>query len=86
MQGLIIQLLSSLITILYFAIFGRVIIDWLIVAGIMRHDNPLRFALIRVTEPILAPIRRYARVGMVDLSPMVAILLLMAIQWILARA
>ena len=81
----IVQLLSALITLLYFALFGRVILDWLIVAGIMRYDNPLRYALIRITEPILAPIRRYARIGMIDLSPMVAIIILMVIQRVLAQ-
>ena len=76
----ILRLVSSLLAFLTMAIFARVVLDWLIVGGIMRPNNPLREAVIRITEPILAPIRRYARIGMIDLSPMVAILILSMIQ------
>ena len=80
----VLQLVNALITFLSLAIFGRIILDWLIVGGIMRQGNPLREAMIRITEPILAPIRRYAHIGMIDLSPMVAIIILMLIQQALA--
>lgn len=73
-------LISYLISLYIFAIFGRVILDWLIVGGVMRHNHPIRDALIRITEPVLAPIRRYARIGMIDLSPMAAILILSVIR------
>jgi uncharacterized protein YggT (Ycf19 family) len=73
-------LISTLLGFLTVAIFARVILDWLIVGGIMQSNNPLRAAVIRITEPILAPIRRYARIGAIDLSPMVAILILTVIQ------
>ena len=63
------SLLNAIITVLYLAILGRVILDWLIIGKVMRPDSPIRAALISVTEPFLAPIRRYARVGMIDLSP-----------------
>ena len=76
------SLISTLLGFLTIAIFARVILDWLIVGGIMRPNNPLREAIIRVTEPILAPIRRYARIGMIDLSPMVAIIILVFIKGI----
>ena len=76
----ILRLVSSLLAFLTMAIFARVVLDWLIVGGIMRPNNPLREAVIRITEPILAPIRRYARIGMIDLSPMVAILILSMLQ------
>ena len=79
-MDLILRLISSLLAFLTMAIFARVVLDWLIVGGIMRPNNPLREAVIRITEPILAPIRRYARIGMIDLSPMVAILILSMIQ------
>ena len=74
------SLIRDLLTLLTFAIIARVILDWLIVGGIMQYNNPLRTAVIRITEPILAPIRRYARIGMIDLSPMVAIIVLSVIQ------
>ena len=81
-------LLNYLITLLIFAILGRVILDWLVVGGLLRYDNALfrgRSALIYITEPVLAPIRRFTRMGMIDLSPMVAIILLSIFQQFVAR-
>ena len=80
------NLVNAIITALYLAILGRVILDWLIIGNVMRPDNPIRYALITITEPFLAPIRRYARVGMIDLSPMVAIFILIIIQNVVARS
>ena len=77
------NLLSFLITIYTFAIFGRVILDWLVVGGVMRNESslrPIRDILVRITEPVLAPLRRYARIGTIDLSPMAAIIILSIIQ------
>jgi uncharacterized protein YggT (Ycf19 family) len=45
----------------------------------MKNDSPLtvvRNLLVQITEPILAPLRRFARIGTIDLSPMVAIIIL----------
>jgi YggT family protein len=81
------DLLSFLITLLTFAILARVIFDWLIVGGIIRHDSPIRpirDVVVMITEPILAPIRRYARIGTIDLSPMAAILILSVIRQVVA--
>ena len=51
------------------AIFLRVIFSWI---G-FDPDNPIYGFVHEVTEPILAPIRRLMpRMGMIDLSPMVA--------------
>ena len=80
----LLRLTSYLITFLIFAIFARVVLDWLIVGGIMRPNNPLRDMTIRITEPILAPLRRYTRIGMIDLSSMVAIIILTIIQKLVA--
>ena len=74
------EIINALIGLLTLAILGRVILDWLIVARIMQYDSPIRYVLIRITEPILGPIRRYARIGMIDMSPMVAIFILVIIQ------
>ncbi len=47
-------------------------------------NNFLVVFLVTITEPILSPLRRIVpRLDMIDLSPMVAILLLMLISWIL---
>lgn len=62
--------------ILSVGIFIRVIASWV---G-MDPGNPLVVVLHDITEPILAPIRQIMpRMGMLDLSPMVAIILLQLI-------
>ena len=87
MIELFIALLDSLIFFLTLAIFARVIVDWLLVAGIVKYENvivTIHQSLLVVTEPILYPIRKYARIGMIDLSPMVAIIVLSTVGRILS--
>ena len=46
----------------------------------LEPGNPFVVFLNDITEPILAPIRQYMpRIGMLDLSPMIAIILLQLI-------
>lgn len=68
--------LSLLITLLIIAIFVRAILSWFN----MDPRNPLIEALNAVTEPILEPIRRFMPHLGIDLSPMIAIILLSVIQ------
>ncbi len=64
------------------AIFFRIILSWV---G-MDPQNPVVVFLHEITEPILAPIRQFMpRMGMLDLSPMVAIILLSVIARFAAR-
>ena len=64
------------------AIFIRIILSWV---G-MDPQNPVVVFLHEITEPILAPIRQFMpRLGMLDLSPMVAIILLSLIARFAAR-
>ena len=59
------------------AIFVRAILSWVITDP----RNPLITVLDQITEPILAPLRRFVpRLGMFDITPMVAMILLIAIQ------
>ena len=59
---------------LWWAILIRVLLSWLPMAGV-RIDpyNPIIRFLHTITDPILDPIRRYTTVGMIDLSPIVAL-------------
>ena len=67
-----------LVTILWLAIFARVILSWLPMG---RTTNPLVAIVYQITEPILAPLRRIIpRLGVFDLTPMIAIVLLGAIR------
>ena len=77
MSASVAGLINLLITVLYVAILGRVIITWIPV----KPDNPIVTLLYQITEPILAPLRRIVpRLGMLDLTPMVALILLWIIQ------
>ncbi len=65
--------IDILIWALTLAIFGRVLMSWISPRG----NDPVTPLLYQVTEPILAPIRRLLpQMGMLDLAPMVAILVL----------
>ncbi len=64
------------------AIFIRIIFSW---TGI-DPENPVAVFLREITEPILAPIRQFIpRIGMLDLTPMVAIILLSLIARFVTR-
>jgi YggT family protein len=59
------------------AIFVRAILSWVITDP----QNTLITVLDQITEPILSPLRRVVpRVGMFDITPMVAMIILVAIQ------
>lgn len=60
---------------LWWMILIRVLLSWLPMAGV-RIDpyNPIIRFLHAVTDPILDPLRRFTTVGMMDLSPIVALL------------
>jgi len=69
--------------VLLVAIFIRVIFSWVAIDP----GNPLYVVIHDITEPILAPIRQLMpRIGMIDLSPMVASFLLILVAQAAARA
>jgi len=68
--------------ILMWAIVIRALISWFQISP----DNPIIVILNYITEPILAPLRRIVpKIDMFDLTPMVAIVLLVIITWLLGR-
>jgi YggT family protein len=71
-----------LFNILQFAIIIRALMSWFN----PKPDNPLVIFLDGITEPILAPLRRIVpRLGMIDITPLVAILLMGVIQQVLSQ-
>ena len=63
-----------LVTVLWVAILARVILSWLPMGG---SNNLLVAIVYQITEPVLAPLRRVIpRLGIFDLTPMIAIVLL----------
>ena len=68
------QFVEWLVYILMTAIFLRAILSFFSPPG---SDNPIMRILNEVTEPVLGPLRRVLpTVGMLDLSPFVAMILL----------
>ena len=73
--------------VLTFAVFFRAILSWFT----MSSRSPLLISVYRVfiqiTEPIMAPLRRIIpTIGMIDITPIIAILLLQIIAQVLVRA
>ena len=67
------NLLDTVINLFTWAIIARAVLSWFSPSP----NNPVSVFLIRITEPVLAPLRRYIpRMGMMDLAPLVTILLL----------
>ncbi|MYE46073.1 MAG: YggT family protein [Chloroflexi bacterium] len=79
----IVTLLSMLLNVLWFAIFARAIVSWFPVD----QNGPVVRALDAITEPVLEPLRRVVpRVGLFDITPMVAIILIIIIQQMLVSS
>ncbi|GIW05383.1 MAG: hypothetical protein KatS3mg060_0188 [Dehalococcoidia bacterium] len=71
-----------LFQILTIAIIIRALLSWFPID----RSNPLVTILDQITEPVLAPLRRIIpTIGMIDITPLVAILLLQLLQSIVAR-
>ena len=72
--------LAAIIQLLALAIVARALLSW------VRPDptNPIVRALDVITEPILQPLRQVVpRIGMMDITPMVAIIVLYIIAGML---
>ena len=70
------------------AIFAQVVISWLVVLGIR---SPLILSLYQavttINEPIMRPLRKVIpNIGMVDITPMVAIVVLIVIREVILKA
>ena len=79
-MNLLADFIDLFFTLLSLAILARVLLSWIRVSPY----HPAVEFLYRITEPILAPLRRVIPpVGMVDISPVIALLLLQIIQKVL---
>jgi YggT family protein len=78
----IVTFLGLLLQILWLAILVRVILSWFPVDS----SNPIIRIVWEITEPVLAPFRRVIpRIGMFDLSPLAAFLVISFLQQQLVR-
>jgi YggT family protein len=72
-----IQLIHILFTLYSIAIIIRVLLSWLRVS----YYHPAVRFVIQITEPLLAPLRRYIPpMGGLDFTPMVALLILWIVE------
>ena len=79
---MIIQIVNATILVLTIAIILRAILTWF---PNIDPRNPAVEFLVTITEPILKPIRSVMpRLGMLDLTPMIAIILLQVIGSIIS--
>ena len=70
------SVLNAVLGVMTWVIFIRAVISW----GSPDPSNPIVQFLERVTEPILAPIRRVMPPMGVDLSPIIAFLIILFLQ------
>jgi YggT family protein len=80
----IIWLIDTILNIYFWIILATVIMSWLTAFGVVNGANPyvrqIAYALRRLTEPLLGPIRRLLPdLGGIDISP---IILLIGLQFV----
>lgn len=72
-MALLVSIVAYLVQFLGFAIFARSILSWFPID----KNGPIFQVLAAVTDPILEPLRKVIPpIGMIDISPMVAMLAL----------
>ena len=81
-------LFDQLVYIVFWIIIIMVVMSWLIAFNVLNNSNQIvrqiNYTLHRLTEPLLAPIRRVMPdLGGIDLSPLVLLLGLMFLQRLL---
>lgn len=82
--GAIVFLVQGICQVLYWLLIARIVLSWVGVNP-STHSNELLNAVYQVTEVILRPLRRLPlQIGMIDFSPMIAILALYFIPELVA--
>lgn len=75
---LVIQVIDLIFTVLTFAIIAHALVSWL---PVDRYNNPAIRLLDQIVAPILEPLRRFIPpVGMMDITPIVALIILQVLQ------
>ena len=84
---IVVQLVDVIVTVLTIAIFVRVILSWFMLSTRNQMVINLYQAIAVLTEPILGPLRRIVpTLGRIDISPIVAIVLLQVIRTVVIQA
>lgn len=82
------DIIAQILRIYGFIVLGRVLLSWvpMFTRRPLHYSNPLVKLLVDVTEPVLAPVRRFAMIGMIDLSPILVLVVLNVIASVLANS
>lgn len=88
---LLLQIVDLLLSVLRWIIIIQAIMSWLVAFNVINTYNDfvrqLLYALDKITEPIYRPIRRIMPdFGALDLSPLVALLLIIILQMVIGHA
>jgi YggT family protein len=78
-MALFVQLIDAVVSLYSLVIIARAFLPLI---GADTYNPIVRF-IFDITEPVLAPLRRFTVVGMWDLSPLAAIILLTIIRQVL---
>ncbi len=83
MTSFIFAVISGILSLLVFAIIANAILSWLVVFNVINIRHPVAQAIVRtldaITRPVLAPFQRFIpSLGGVDISPVVAIIVIQA--------
>ena len=82
----IIWLIDTILNVYFWIILATVIMSWLVAFGVINGSNPyvrqVAYALRRLTEPLLAPIRNMLpNLGAIDISPIVLLIILQFVRY-----
>ena len=83
MTSFLFAVISGILSLLVFAIIASAILSWLVAFNVINIRHPVAHAFVRtldaVTRPVLAPFQRFIpSLGGVDISPVVAIIVIQA--------
>jgi YggT family protein len=82
MSAFAVNFLQLLVLVLWALVLVRVVVSWVDPPG----RNPISRQVILLTEPLLAPIRRFLpATGALDLSPLILMLVLSALLGVVGR-
>ncbi len=83
-----IWLIVTILDIYFYIILATVILSWLVSFNVINGSNPyvrqFAYALRRLTEPLLGPIRRFLPdLGGIDISPIVLLIALQFVRYLI---
>jgi len=84
----ILWLILTILDIYVWILIAAVILSWLVAFNIINRNNDfvrqVSYALLRLTEPVLGPIRRFLPdLGGLDISPVIAIIVIYFIRYLI---